>query len=108
MATPNVWIANRGNHPYESAEKFGALKVLTDGRINIFAMDNLSAEIWGILDKEGQERDFVLISGYAIPNILAVNWFLQKFGRCRLLVWGANRSKYMVLTMNNYREKPPC
>lgn len=104
MSTPSVWIVNKGNHPYESAEKFGTLKVLTEGRVNIFAMDNLCKEIWTKLEEgRATDRDYILVSGYAVPNMIAENWFCTRFGRCRLLLWGANRLEYTALTLNSYR-----
>ena len=104
MATPSVWIVNKGSHPYDPAEKFGKLKTLTEGRVNIFALDNLTAEITSKLESEGATaNDLLLVSGYAILNLIAGHWFLKKFGRCKLLVWGANRQKYMVLTMQDFK-----
>jgi len=105
MAGPSVWIVNKGSHPYEPAEKFGTLKTLTEGRVNIFALDNLTNEIRTKLETEGATaNDLLLVSGYAILNLIAGHWFLKKFGRCKLLVWGANRQKYMVLTMQDFKE----
>lgn len=99
MRTPSVWIVNKGSHPYHHAEKFGTLKVLTEGKVNVFSLDNLKLEIQSKLEEgEAQSNDFLLLSGYNLPNMIAGHWFMKKFGKVRLLVWGANKQKYSVLT----------
>lgn len=106
MAAPSVWIVNKGSHPYHHAEKFGTTKVLTEGRVNVFALDNLKHEIETKLEEgAAKEGDYLLLSGYNLPNMIAGHWFLKKFGKCKLLVWGANRQKYMVLTWHEEAEK---
>lgn len=101
MATPSVWIVNKGSHPYHRADKFGQLRVLTEGRVNVFSIDNLTADICNKLVASAGPDDLLLISGYAIPNGIAISWFLKKFGRARMLVWGATRQEYTALTLNN-------
>ena len=43
MAAPNpkVWVVNQGGHVYDDAKRFGELKPVTQGRINVFSIDNL-------------------------------------------------------------------
>jgi hypothetical protein len=107
MGRPTVWIVNKGNHPtFDTAEKFGDIKILTEGRVNIFSIDNLQQEIETKLEEGGASSDdLVLVSGYNIPNMIAGNWFMERFGFCRLLVWGANRQKYMILTWNKRKRE---
>lgn len=96
-----VWVVNSGNHNYRNAEQFGNLKVLTEGRVNVFSVDNLVADMKMKL-KDAQKDDMVLVSGYAVPNALVIHIFLKKFGFCRMLLWEANNRKYMVNTLNDF------
>ena len=99
--TPSVWIVNKGNHPYHHAERFGQLRVLTEGRVNVFSIDNLTADICNKLKAAAQPEDYLLISGYAIPNGIAISWYLKRFGIVRMLVWGATRQEYTTVTLTN-------
>jgi hypothetical protein len=98
----SVWIVNAGAHSYHKAEKFGELKVLTEGRVNVFGVDNLRKDLVERLNAEGKKNDFVLISGYSIPNGIVMHWFLKKFGFCKMLVWEANHRRYMALTLSDF------
>lgn len=106
MSAPSVWIVNKGAHPYHHAEKFGTLRSLTEGKVNIFSIDNLKQEIIRKLEEGGAKAsDFLLLSGYNLPNMIAGHWFMQKFGKVKLLVWGANKQKYSLLTWTEYLEQ---
>ena len=104
MESPSktVWIVNAGSHSYHKAEKFGRLNVLTEGRVNVFGVDNLCKSLTGRLGEGGVKGDFVLVSGYSVPNAIVIHWFLKKFGFCKLLVWEANHSRYMALTLSDF------
>lgn len=95
-----MWVVNKGNHPYHHAERFGELHFVTEGQVNVFSLDNLSREIWKKLT-EGKAcgEDYVLTSGYNIPNGIVMHFFLKKFKVVKLLAWGANRQKYQALTL---------
>lgn len=101
MNFPTVWIVNSGNHNYRHAEQFGNLRVLTEGRVNVFSVDNLIADLKAKLG-EAQKEDLVLVSGYAVPNAVVIHYFLKKFGFCKLLMWEANNRKYMVTTLSDF------
>ena len=98
----NVWIVNAGAHSYHKAEKFGRLIVLTEGRVNVFGVDNLSKLLVDRLNSDGQKGDFVLVSGYSVPNAIVIHWFLKKFKFCKMLLWEANHSRYMALTLSDF------
>jgi hypothetical protein len=95
---PKVWVANKGNHRYSSAEEFGSLEFITEGNVNIFATDNLQAAIEDRLQGYNGAVDFLLLSGHILPNCLATNFLLQKFDNIQCLVWTGR--KYCRITVN--------
>jgi hypothetical protein len=101
VVLPTVWIINAGNHLYDGAEKFGNLKVLTEGRVNVFAPDNLVRKCKEKLVDANCE-DFLLVSGYSIPNAIVVHYFLKRFGFAKILIWEANNRKYKAITLHDF------
>jgi len=100
-----VWVVNSRNHTtYEKASAFGEIAILTQGKINIYKPDNLVALIKHRLDEKADKEDYLLISGYAFVNALAIHYFLQKFGRVKILIWSANEEIYTRITLNNFME----
>lgn len=95
---PNVWIINKGEHSYESAEAYGDLKEITNGRVNIFQTDNLKAKIATAL-AEATKEDFLLLSGSIIPNALAIHHMIQANGFVKCLVWMGNQNQYKTVTL---------
>ena len=98
----NVWVVNERYHQYNNAERYGALHPLTQGKVNIFRIDSLIAELTDKLNKLARKEDYILISGYALINALAIHYFLTRFGTARTLVWGANEQDYTVVTVNAF------
>ena len=99
----NVWVVHKGFHDYTKAEKYGNLKYVTWGVINVFKMDRLIAQIKKQLDGKVQEGDYILISGYAVTNGLVMNYFLQRFPeKVKLLQWEGNRDRYKIITIKDF------
>ena len=98
-ALRKVLIVNKGHHFYDDAVKFGDLIFLTEGKINVFAINNLKAEIEQALDEHAAEEDYLLLSGHIIPNGIAIHHLLKKYGRVNQLVWIGNQNQYKVITM---------
>jgi len=97
-----VWVVNERYHQYNSAKRYGVLHPLTQGKVNVFRIDNLIAELTDKLNKLAQKEDYILISGYALINALAIHYFLTRFGIAKTLVWGANEQEYTVVTVNSF------
>lgn len=100
----NVWIVNKRNHNYEHASKFGTLKALTVGKINIFKTQELANEIKNTLDAYATENDYIVLAGYIVANIIAVHYFLIRFGKANLLIWDANQNRYVKSTITEFME----
>lgn len=98
---PKVYIVNKGNHPaYNLAIDFGELVEVTQGRINVFAIDNLKSYIKEKL-KDISSDDYVLTSGYIVPNAMVIHEFLKRFNLCKLLLWDAVKQKYIQVTLTD-------
>lgn len=99
---PKVFVVNKGFHDgYEKASTFGELVPLTEGRVNVFGVDNLVHKLCEAL-VNAKADDYVLQSGYNLINSVVTHYFLKKFGHVKLLLWEANRDKYMAVTMKDF------
>ncbi len=96
---PIVYVVNKGNHIYESASKFGEIKYLTEGKQNIFALNDLCDRINTVLS-EITTQDYLLISGHILPNVIAINSIIKKLGSVKLLVWFAYKNMYRFVTLS--------
>lgn len=100
----NVWIVNKRNHDYHDAEKYGHIKALTSGKINIFKTQSLIQEIKKTLDIYATENDYIILAGYIVANIIAVHYFLIRFGKANILIWDANQNRYVKSTITEFME----
>jgi len=98
MPERKVIIVNKGHHFYDDARRYGRFVFLTEGKENIFAIDNLQAEIEGAIDQYAREGDYLLLSGHIIPNCIAFNYLAKKYGKVNMLAWIGNQSQYKVIT----------
>ena len=101
VANRKVYVVNYNNQDMSTAERFGELIYLTEGKgINIFRTDAILNEIKPKL-KDVKEDDFLLLSGHAVPNILAsaLIWFL--YGRVNLLIFDAKTRDYQPQTVTD-------
>lgn len=100
----NVWIVNKRNHDYHDAEKYGQIRALTSGKVNIFKVEQLAKEIKETLDKYANEDDYIVLAGYILANIIAVHYFLIKFGKANILIWDANHNKYVKSKITEFMD----
>lgn len=98
-----VWLVNRGNHPtYNRAKAFGELHILTEGRVNIFALDNIVNQITSSLEGKTSKDDLILVSGYNVLNAITIHYFLKRYEVAKLLIWEGNNNRYTALTLNDF------
>ena len=97
-----VFLVNKGFHQtYSKADRFGEIDTLTEGRVNIFSIDTVVKHMTDKL-KDAKEHDYILVSGYAILNGIAMHYFLKNFGKAKLLIWEGNNDRYTVLTLVDF------
>lgn len=99
MNKRKVYVVNHSDQDMSSAERFGELIYLTEGRgVNIFSTDSLLSEIKPKL-RDVDDNDFLLLSGHPVLNILsaALIWF--KYGRVNVLIFDAKTRDYQPQTI---------
>lgn len=97
---PVVWIMNQSyQHDYSKAKKFGELREVTRGPVNIFNPEKIVPFLNGKLSKVKQE-DYLLICGHTLLNFFAINEVLQRYNYAKLLVYGAKYKDYRVVKIS--------
>jgi hypothetical protein len=90
-----VFVISNMTHNYSSAEKFGKLVNVTEGKVPIFKTDTMIS-----LLKHGlmtfSDDDYLLISGPALLCIMATTILFNKLGKIKLLVFDAKEQDYIV------------
>lgn len=95
---PVVWIVNLSGHNYEPAKKFGRFISLTTGNVNHFNVDRL-AQNMAITLAVAHEEDYLLISGSPMLNVIAVQLWLRKFTKVKLLQFSTREEAYIPRTL---------
>jgi CTP:phosphocholine cytidylyltransferase-like protein len=91
---PNVWVVNNSGHDFSPAYEYGEdVYYLTTGRVNIFKTNKLISEFKGKM-ANFKEDDWLLLSGNAILNVLAVTVALEKHGMVQTLLYNAITNNY--------------
>lgn len=96
MAT--VWITKAAGHEFEEARVYGELKVLVSEDISPFNLDLARRTISEALSSAGPD-DYLLVSGPAVLNMVAVDELAKRFGSFRLLLYHARTRKYLPRDM---------
>jgi len=98
-----VWIVNdSGQKDFSSARHFGVLQPITKGNINPFDPARLWRQVQTSLE-DFKPGDYLLLVGHNIVNALAIIAALRKAeGQLQLLVFGANREDYRIVTLEEY------
>lgn len=82
-------------HNYTSAEKFGQLVNVTEGKMPIFKTDTMLSIL-----KEGMKDfssdDYLLLSGPALMCVMATGIAFNKVSKVKLLVFDAKKQDYIV------------
>lgn len=95
---PVVWVTNWGGHPYSKAERYGRLLALTKGTVNPFKPDRI-AYVVGLMLKQADEEDYLLISGLPVVVGLIMAMWLSKFKKVKLLQWSIREQDYEPVTL---------
>ena len=76
---PLVWIVNAAGHDMADAGRFGELRNITEGRVNVLNTDRLAEELKEKLKGFDHRHDFLLLSGAILLNaiVLRMLWKLN-------------------------------
>lgn len=98
---PFVWVVNNSlQHDFSAAAEYGEVRSVTEGRINVFGpVDRLQERIAEAL-VEFDSFDYLLLSGHALVNTMAILEVLKQFGFVNLLIYGARRADYRHIVLN--------
>lgn len=100
MKKRKVFISNKGAHDYSSAERFGELIPVTEGRLNPFDTSSMYHAFAQAL-RDSSPEDYILVTGIASLNAIGASLFVAMHGKLTLLVY-RNR-KYEVRELS-FRE----
>ena len=85
-AVRKVYIPNNKNYDLQDAHRFGEVKVISEGLINVFDIEEMNRLIKGALVDASQD-DYVAMVGYPIINVLAALTMMSKFGHVNFLIF---------------------
>lgn len=96
MSEPRVFVIGPGaGHDYSAAMRFGRAVAVGVGGCNPFNTDALVQELSAAFtERQITDRDFVVLGSSAVLNALACAWIAARFGKLRLLIYGAQRKDY--------------
>lgn len=95
MATRTVWVPNNKGHNLDGAMKFGKVVLLTEGKVNIFNVDQYLSKFRSET-ANSTEDDFVLPCGSISLNMLLANVIMERHGKVNLLLFDLKRSEYVT------------
>lgn len=90
-----VYIVSDSGHDYSTAQKYGQLKFLYDGKINVFASDKLVKDLREQLC-ESSEGDYLLPSGNSLATCAAFSILLNMHGIVNILIYSFRNRVYEV------------
>lgn len=90
----HVYVTNWQNQDLTHAKTFGALKIISKGRIESFKMDILCATALDAL-KDSRPDDWLITTGHMVLGIIAAVEFIRRHNRLNLLIWHAVHHRYI-------------
>ena len=101
-----VYIVNyAGQFDFKPAQKFGKLKAITKGKVNIFDASRLAPDVCNELKDFNAKEDFLLFCGSTIINVIATIEVLKKSNYVKVLVYGTRDGDYVPVTINRDWDK---
>jgi hypothetical protein len=95
-----VFISNfNEGHDYTSAEKYGKLVSLTEGTVNLFAVDRLTAQLRRDLAAFDHDQDFFLVSGHLHIAVVAAAILGADHPHFQVLLFNAKSRRYVARTV---------
>ncbi|MFH1328116.1 MAG: hypothetical protein ABIH76_04650 [Candidatus Bathyarchaeota archaeon] len=93
---PIVYVVNQGGHDVDKAKAFGELVILTQDKVNVFATDRVIAEMTVKLKDFDATKDFILLSGAIILNVIAMKLIEPGLSGIRVLLYNFHLDRYIV------------
>ena len=83
---PTVWVINRSSHDYSGAERFGTVRVLSDGPVNRYATGKIFRAFAFSL-RESKPSDYILLTGLTVMACIACSIFAVKHKTLNMLIF---------------------
>jgi len=97
--TAKVFVINSTTHDYSTAEKYGSVVNVTEGKVPIFKSDAIIGMLKQKLSDFSKD-DYLLVSGPALVIIYAVSIVSNKFDEFKIIVFDAKQQCYVVRHIN--------
>lgn len=92
-----VYIVNKSSHDFTSAEKFGKLIFMTEGRMNRFGTNDMVRKFSDAM-RNSTKEDYLLPCSLNTANIMAASIFALKHKRLNLLLFKPSTGEYIERT----------
>ena len=100
-----VWVTNDPGHNFTDAERYGTLRVLTKGVVDIFNPDRLRRTLEEQLAYFNAAEDLLLLSGAVMTCALSVGVLARDMvSPLKLLVFDAKTRTYVVRHLDMRKE----
>ena len=101
--TRSVWITNRSSHDFSGAERFGALRFLSEGMLRKRNVAFMVRKFEQALECSTPD-DYLLPTSLSIMTALAAVVFVQKHGRLNLLIFEDGKYKARTVVFGKEKE----
>lgn len=95
---PNVYVTNKSGHDVSAAKMFGDLIFLSKGKQPRYATNNIYREFLPILECS-EPKDYILLTGLTVMNVIACSIFSLKHGKLNLLIHRPKNNDYIERTL---------
>lgn len=88
-----VYAVVQAHHNFESAKKYGEIKIVYENNVSPFNLDLLNAIALKVIEQATKE-DYILFSGGLIINAIFFSLWMGKFGCAKLLIYHSIQKTY--------------
>jgi len=85
-----VYVVNRSAHDFSSAESYGELIFMSEGKMNRFGTNDMIRQ-FGDAMRESEKDDYLLLCSLSVMNAIAAAVFARKHGTLNLLLYKDGR-----------------
>jgi hypothetical protein len=89
--TRKVYLPNKGAHDYTPAEPYGEFITMTEGPLKLTEVGYLTRIMSQCLE-DSSPKDFILLCGPTLANVIATAIFVQLHGRVNLLIFRSGKA----------------
>lgn len=95
----NVYVINQSGHDFSSANFYGNLIFLSDGKINRLQTNEIYRMFLPELLKSGPE-DYLLLTSLTVMNIIAACIMVKLHNKINMLIFNPKNNQYKARTID--------